>query len=178
MLSPEFIVIHHSLTADSGTVSWGAIRKHHTDPAGPYKMRDVGYHWGLELVGDFYEILVGRTMQEEGAHCKDAQMNRRGVGVCCVGDFDKAPPPEAQLAALVRLVKWLMADLNIPQEHVIGHRDAGLMAGFDWRRGQYKTCPGRLFDTDAFQKRLPPFTRSVAGGATGPVGTESAGGSS
>ena len=67
---------------------------------------------------------------------------------------------------------------NIPQEHVIGHRDAGLMAGFDWRRGQYKTCPGRLFDTDAFQKRLPPFTRSVAGGATGPVGTESAGGSS
>jgi hypothetical protein len=166
-LRPEFIVLHHSLTADSGTVSWGAIRKYHTDPAGPYKFNAIGYHWGLELVGDYYEILVGRTMQEEGAHCKEAGMNRRGVGICMVGDFDKAPPPEAQLIALTRLVTWLMDDLRIPQERVIGHRDAGLMAGFDWQKGQYKTCPGRQFDIEAFRNRLPPFTKSASGGAIG-----------
>ena len=178
MLRPEYIIIHHSLTQDSGTVSWGAIRKHHTDPAGPYRFQSIGYHWGLELVGDYYEILVGRTMEEEGAHCQEAGMNRRGVGVCCVGNFDLAPPSEAQLMALARLVTWLMTELNIPQDKVIGHRDAGLMTGFDWRVGQYKTCPGRTFDLEAFRKLLPPFTKSDVGEVTGPAGAGSAGGPS
>lgn len=163
----EFIVLHHSLTEDSGTVSWGAIRKHHMDPAGPYKMREIGYHWGLERIGDYYEILVGRTLAEAGAHCKEAQMNRRGIGVCMVGNFDEAPPPDAQLVAVARLVSWLMEEFGVPRERVIGHRDAGLMAGFDWQKGQYKSCPGRALSIDAFRERLPPFTRLASGGLTG-----------
>src|SRR5574337_221155 len=154
-MTPEFIVLHHSDTADTGTVSWGAIRKYHTDPNGPYRMREVGYHWGVELIGDHYETLLGRMMTEDGAHCKEAGMNRRGIGVCVVGNFDLAPPPAGQLVAVVRLVSWLMADYHISRERGIGHRDAGLMDGFDWRLKQYKSCPGKLWDLDRFRETLP-----------------------
>jgi len=155
----EYILLHHSLTADSGTVSWGAIRRYHMDPNGPYRMRDVGYHWGVEMVNDYYEILVGRTLTETGAHCKEATMNRRGIGICLVGDFDAAPPPEKQVERAVRLVSWLMEEFRIPRERVVGHRDAGLMVGMDWQKGQYKTCPGRMFSMEHFREQLPPFLK-------------------
>ncbi len=140
-------------------MSWGAIRRYHMDPNGPYKMREVGYHWGLERINGFYEILVGRTMSEPGAHCKEANMNRRGIGVCLVGNFDLAPPPDAQIERAVRLVSWLMEEFRIPRERVIGHRDAGRMVGLDWEKGQYKSCPGRMLSMDHFREQLPPFLK-------------------
>jgi len=84
-------------------------------------------------------------------------MNRRSVGVCLVGNFDLAPPPEKQLQATARIVSWAMREFKIPRERVIGHRDAGLMVGLDWTKGQYKSCPGRYFSLEAFREMLPPF---------------------
>lgn len=151
-MTPTYIVIHHSLTMDSGTVSWGAIRRYHTETCG---WKDIGYHWGVEQVGDYYEILVGRTMEMDGAHCVTASMNTRGIGVCCVGNFDLAPPPPAQLEALTRLVAWLQHEFYIPRTKVIGHRDAGMMVSLDWHVGAFKSCPGKLWDLTEFRKRLP-----------------------
>ena len=149
-MNPEFIVIHHSLTKDSGTVSWGAIRTYHKSLG----WEDIGYHWGVELINTHYEILVGRTMSRNGAHCKEASMNRRGIGICCVGNFDDASMPRAQEDALVRLVQWLRKELEITIQRVIGHRQAGLMEGKDWQKGEFKSCPGKLFDINAFRLRL------------------------
>ncbi len=150
-LHPRFIIIHHSATADGRTFSWGAIRRYHTQERG---WNDIGYHVGVELVGDSYETLVGRMLDVEGAHCKELGMNSLGIGVCLVGSYDEAAPPETALSKLREVVRWLMRAYDIPPRNVLGHREAGLRAGYDWRAGQYKSCPGKLFDMEEFRASL------------------------
>ena len=147
----EYIVIHHSLTRDGQSVNWSAITKYHTETLG---WRDNGYHFGVELIYKNYEVLVGRGMDQRGAHTKQAGMNGNGLGICIVGNFDHiGPPPEAWEAA-VSLTRSLMNTFFIPKSRVIGHREAGLMDGLDWENGSFKTCPGRLFNMDDFRQDL------------------------
>jgi N-acetylmuramoyl-L-alanine amidase len=140
MFDPTDIIIHHSLTKDGQTVSWGAIRRYHRSLG----WRDVGYHYGIELVGDEYEILAGRMQDEVGAHCKEGGMNRHGLGICVVGNFDERPPPQAQLDKLIRLVRSLMSVFKIPADRVHRHHDLA----------PYKSCPGRAFPWGLFKPSL------------------------
>ncbi len=163
-MKPTDILLHHSLTKDGQTVSWNAIRAYHTSwkcegyvvkaesvPAlisqgAPVQKpwRDIGYHFGIELVGSRYEILTGRMMTEPGAHCAAYGMNSRSIGICLVGDFDIAPVPVAQLALALRLVRSLMQIFQIGPSHVYGHRELA----------RYKSCPGVKFDLDQFRTDL------------------------
>jgi len=137
------IVVHHSLTKDGMVVNTGAIRDYHKNV---HKWNDIGYHYLIELVGDEYEVFVGRMPDQPGAHCKELGMNTRGYGVCLVGNFDLAPPPDAQMDKLIELLRYLMRQDHIPVFNVLGHREVGIRAGFDWTKGEYKTCPGIRFD--------------------------------
>lgn len=141
-MKPEYIIIHHSLTKDGQVVDWEAIRRYHMETNG---WTDIGYHHGLERVGGAIVAQVGRPEFIPGSHCKEARMNNRSIGICVVGNFDLAPPEQQILRALRELCFAVMVNHGIPVQRVIGHRDAGLMAGFDWRKGQYKSCPGGLF---------------------------------
>lgn len=133
MFKPDTIIIHCSDTADSGTLSWAAIRENHTLVRG---FKEIGYHAGVELGGVAYEALLGRPWDEEGAHCQPGGMNHRALGVCCVGKFDETPPPKEQLDVLASrvLLPWMRL-FGIPKERVFFHRDFELS----------KTCPGRAF---------------------------------
>jgi N-acetyl-anhydromuramyl-L-alanine amidase AmpD len=102
--------------------------------------RDIGYHYGLEKVGGRYQILFGRMPIERGAHCYQQGMNRKSLGICCVGNFDESPPPEAQLKLLERLVDSLMRIYVIPLSNIKRHSDYAT----------YKSCPGTQFPWEQF----------------------------
>jgi N-acetylmuramoyl-L-alanine amidase len=135
---PEFIIIHHSLTKDSRTVSWNAIRRYHTETLG---YDDIGYHYGVELVDDDYRVMIGRSMEMHGAHCRELDMNFRSLGVCLIGNFDLILPPVEQWTVAVQLVNTLRAIHNIPVERVLGHNECK----------PSKSCPGYTFSMSFFR---------------------------
>ena len=143
-MKPEKIIIHHSATKDSGTVSWNAIRRFHVIECA---WGDIGYHAGIEHIADAgdpagsFEIMLGRMFDEPGAHTKGE--NQRSIGVCFVGSFDEAKVPAGQWAQGVKLVRWIMREFGIPADQVRGHRDFA-----------NKTCPGKLFDMELFRAEL------------------------
>jgi hypothetical protein len=140
---PKYIIMHHSLTKDGRTVSWGAIREYHKT-APEYKFSEIGYQWGIELVGPHYEVLAGRMMNENGAHCPGR--NNDSVGICVVGNFDIAPPPVAQWAVAVHLASSLCDVLRIPYENIKGHCDYS-----------QKSCPGKYFDMNTFRRDVMKY---------------------
>lgn len=140
---PTYLTIHHSKTKDGKTVSWGAIRKYHT--INPKLMwSDIGYHFGVELIYDHFEVLLGRMPYMQGAHCRAGGMNRRALGLCVIGDFDRVEPPEMQFDLAAGVCSWICHMLNIPVENVKGHRE----------HDPRKTCPGEKFDMDAFRVKV------------------------
>ncbi len=153
-MKPTHIIIHHSLSKDTGSLSWNAIRRFHAgkgwmDPAGSGEA--VGYHLAVELATDaagfsHYEMLMGRPFSSPGAHCKQEGMNRKSLGVCFVGDYDRTPPPEEMLHfAAWRLVALCAAyDIPIDRQHIRGHGELAT----------HKTCPGKAFSVDSFVKRM------------------------
>lgn len=140
-MRPTHIVIHHSLTKDSETVSWGAIRRYHTKELG---WRAIGYHFGIELARDQQETFLGRFPGERGAHCPQDGMNRVSLGICLVGNFDEAEPPAEQWQRALELVRWLMDEYDIPRANVTGHTE----------HNPYKSCPGKKFDLEKFRREL------------------------
>ena len=133
------IIIHHSLTKDSKTVSWNAIRRYHTEACG---WSDIGYHYGIELVGDHYEIFVGRPLIRIGAHT--GGFNSRSIGICVVGNFDVVSPQRLQWDLTIQLVRDLMAVFSIPRKRIYGHTEFN----------PHKSCPGKSFDLNIFRANL------------------------
>lgn len=136
------VMVHHSLTKDRETVSWGAIRKYHMGALG---YADIGYHAGIELQGDHLEALYGRPETERAAACKHGDMNGLALHVCFVGNFDLEPPSDELLAFGARIVirPWLVR-LGLGPADVIGHRDFAT----------YKSCPGDRFDLERLRAML------------------------
>lgn len=137
-MRPTRIILHHSLTKDGRLVSWDAIRRYHTYDLG---WRDIGYHFGIELVGATYEILIGRMLNEQGAHTRG--LNDGSIGICFVGNFDLEFPDPRMWDLGLKLVGSLCEVLRIPFRSVTGHRDHS-----------HKSCPGWNFDLGKFVQQL------------------------
>jgi hypothetical protein len=153
---PKYIVIHHSHTKDGETLDFNAIRKYHLDKG----WRDIGYHFVIENYQGDIITKRGRPTDDPGAHAVEFGMNRKSVGICVVGNYDEAAPPLGYISLLKKLCMAIIVNYTIPVEHVIGHRDVGLMAGFDWQKvgptgiPQYKSCPGKYFPLGTLRDML------------------------
>jgi hypothetical protein len=137
--NPKYIIVHCSASDDTPADNWQALRHYHRSKG----WVDIGYHYGVELVGDNYEIRKGRPEEMNGAHCVEDGMNTKSLGVCMVGGDpgdgfgSKYPLPEEQYNVTVGLIANLCLRWNIPTENVRGHREYAR-----------KTCPGVGVDLD------------------------------
>lgn len=132
-MNPTRIIIHHSATKDSGTVSWSAIRRYHIFDRG---WVDIGYHAGIEMVNDELECLYGRPATEQGAHTSG--YNHDSLGFCFVGNYDIDTPDQRMLYTAARrvILPWCR-QFGIAPENIYGHNQFST-----------KTCPGKLFPLD------------------------------
>lgn len=137
MLRPTKIVIHHSLTKDSGSVSWAAIHHYHVNVKG---WSDIGYHAGIEEADGRYVCLFGRPDVLPGAHTRGE--NGRSLGFCFVGDYDSSRPSESRLRVACRrvLAPWLIR-LGLGVDALVPHSQFAS-----------KSCPGKLFPMDRLRE--------------------------
>lgn len=135
---PKRIILHHSAGPDNTVLDWAGIRRYHMSDKGYV---DIGYHFGIEKVGETYEVLLGRMFNEPGAHCHGANYN--SLGIVLIGNFELGPVPPAQFAMAVRLCKALRATLGIPTSQMFGHRELASTL-----------CPGKYFDMDLFRREV------------------------
>jgi N-acetylmuramoyl-L-alanine amidase len=137
-MTPQRIILHHSGTADGPEISWAAIRKYHVESN---LWLDIGYHAGVELIGTSYEVLMGRPWDRSGAHC--IGQNNQSLGICLVGNFNLAAPPEAQFRVAARVVAMWCRMFEIPVTEI-------------WRHGSFNdtSCPGDWFDLDQFKSMV------------------------
>jgi N-acetyl-anhydromuramyl-L-alanine amidase AmpD len=140
-LKPEYILIHHSLTKDGKVVDWNAIFKYHTEELG---WNDIGYHYGIERIGNKYAVLTGRPENVVGAHTKQNRMNYKSLGICVVGNYDNERPPEIVMDLLVDKCVELCLKYDIPSSHIKAHHDYA----------SYKTCPGKMFPMSELIERV------------------------
>lgn len=139
----RFIVVHHSATTNGDAAAFDrAHRARGWD--------ELGYHFvvGNGSLSRDGQLEVGSRWrkQKHGAHAKvrgHPEYNQLGVGICLVGNFNNAPPGEAQMQTLARLIRGLMTRYNIPKSRVLGH---GMLAPTD--------CPGKQFNFRDLYRRL------------------------
>lgn len=137
MIKWTHLMLHHSLTEDTKTVSWDDIRNYHVITNG---WNDIGYHWGIELVDRDYEVFVGRPINQVGAHCYQQGMNSKAIGIMFCGNFDLVAPPRPMLVKACKyIIKPMLEVFKIPRENIVGHRDYAP-----------KSCPGKMFDFGTF----------------------------
>lgn len=133
LTNKNMVVLHHSLTTDSDTVSWKAIEKYHKEVNG---WKDIGYHFGVEVINGEAYALVGRPEDKDAAAVKEGMTNRHGIHVCIVGNFDKVEPTQAVLDCLVdRILIPVMRRWSIPGNAIRLHREFNAT----------KSCPGKKF---------------------------------
>lgn len=124
---PEFIIIHHSAASQDQTVQ--EIEKYHLNLG----WEGVGYQYLITKLG---EVWKGRPEFYHGAHVSEKGMNKKSIGICLIGDFDKGLPTKAQEDNLVDLVKDIKT--RYPNIKFAYHRDYAT----------YKSCPGKQIHDD------------------------------
>ncbi len=126
------IAVHHSAApADippERIAAYHVYSKSHEWPG-------MGYHFYIGPDGTIYH-----TQDLDRISWHVYKNNSYTVGVCLAGNFNQTAPPAPQLDAAAWLIAWLMQELNIPIENVLGHkefpRNATACPGYQWDAGK------------------------------------------
>lgn len=139
----KYIVVHHSASESGNALSiFNAHTQRGFDGAGYHFIIDNG---SAGKKDGHIEATPRWIKQKDGAHCKAADMNHLGIGICLVGNFSKERVSRRQMDSLVYLVNKLRKYYKISQSHVLGHRQVP---------GAKTECPGKYFPFDELNAGL------------------------
>ncbi len=139
----RYIIIHHSAT-EAGNAYYLNIWHRQRG------WNEIGYDFVIDngtrgKMDGAIEVSPRWINQEVGAHCRAADMNYKGIGICLVGNFSQERVSEKEMNSLVYLVNVLKKYYGIPMNHVLGHGQVP---------GARTECPGKLFPWREFRRKL------------------------
>lgn len=139
----KYIIIHHSAT-DFGSSS--AFNNAHIKKG----WKGVGYDFIIDngtCGKDDGQIETTQRWikQLDGAHCKAGGMNKKGIGICVVGNLSDDMISPRQMASLSYLVRTLKGYYNIPDRNIMGHGQVP---------GAQTECPGKRFPWSVFRSSM------------------------
>lgn len=148
------IVIHHS-----GSMA-GTVREMDAQ-AMRAGLNGLGYHFvignGAGLSDGVVQASNRWNQQLAGAHvatppnaslgecARIDELNRRSIGICLVGNGNRNAFTEAQIRALIHLVRGLQIRLDVPSTSVLLHSDLVDVSS-----------PGMLFPVERFESHIEP----------------------
>ncbi len=138
------ILIHHS-AQPSGNMA--LIDKVHRQDKG---WLGIGYDFLIDNGDGGLDGLVETTFrwkqQIQGAHAGEGlkEYNDHWVGVCLVGNFNESKPTRKQMDSLKKLIGFLQAYCDIPEENIKFHRDI-----------RNTDCPGDHFPARDILRNAP-----------------------
>ena len=140
----KHIVIHHSGTRVGSAASFDRFHREER------RMENgLAYHFLIgngNGMGDG-EIHIGNRWkrQIQGGHLSSYALNQTSIGICLVGDFEKARPSRRQMEQLEALIHYLMDHAGVPESRVTTHTLI---------HPKHTACPGRLFPTSSLKKAI------------------------
>ncbi len=141
------IVIHHSATPVDD-----ALNMHQVHLKQRRMTNGLAYHFvisnGSRKASDG-EIYVGERWRKQldGGHMKQLSLNKTGIGICLIGNFELGPPTAKQLDSLEALCRHLMQKCRIPYTSITTHK---------LLHPNHTKCPGKCFSLPAFVQRIKP----------------------
>ena len=144
----KYIVIHHS-AGSYGTID--LLQRVHRQRQANDPIDAIPYHY---IIGNGNGLRLGEVASDWrqaldlwGAHvsANNVERNFLGIGICLIGNLEKAPVPPQQFQALVALTRRLMVRYDIAPANVTGH---GMLDG------EVTKCPGQYFPMEAFKRAL------------------------
>lgn len=139
----KYIIVHHSATDEGNSLYFDMYHQ-------KKGWEGIGYHFVIdngtkEKQDGQIEVSPRWLKQQNGSHCRASNMNKKAIGICLVGNFDKDVVSSKQLDALVYLVHTLQEYYKIPLKNIKGHRHV---------LGAKTDCPGKNFPWARFKERL------------------------
>lgn len=145
----KWIVAHHSAIKYGNAAIYGKAHRERGMENG------LAYHFvignGIDSGDGEIEIGPRWLKQLDGGHVHREDINRVGIGICLVGNFEQGKPTPKQLLAFRELVEYLRAD-------VVGRIRFAVHKEIDPGR---TVCPGRNFPTARMHRLYDRFPTIV-----------------
>ena len=131
----DYVVIHHTAGRQDGNIN--QVAQVHF---GEHRWSTIGYHYFVAADGSVFQLKPDDEVAPHSYH-----YNNNAVAICCSGNFNDYPMPEAQYSALLQLTRLILQKYNLKVDNVLRHCDLD---------GNQTECPGRHFDFQTFREDL------------------------